>query len=90
MRLHSFEEDAALQKAISKNREDRFSDCEDQTIAEKENVIDAEAADGLGTACTRVDDRVFAAFGICDDARKTSFGQTIKGLLLEFVSYSPL
>jgi hypothetical protein len=31
-------------------------------------VIDAQAAEGMGTACTRVEERGYAAFGVCDGA----------------------
>jgi hypothetical protein len=31
-------------------------------------VIDAQAAEGMGTACTRVEERTLAAFGVCDGA----------------------
>ena len=31
-------------------------------------MIDAQAAEGMGTACTRVEERVFAALGVCDGA----------------------
>jgi hypothetical protein len=30
--------------------------------------MDAQAAEGMGTACTRVEERTLAAFGICDGA----------------------
>ena len=32
------------------------------------DVIDTEAAQGMGTACTRVNERVLAAFGVCEGA----------------------
>ena len=32
------------------------------------DLIDAQAASGMGTACTRVEERVLAAFGVCDGA----------------------
>ncbi len=31
-------------------------------------MIDAQAAEGMGTACTRVEERTLAAFGVCDGA----------------------
>ena len=32
------------------------------------SVVDAAPADGMGTACTRVEERTSAAFGVCDGA----------------------
>ena len=40
------------------------------TISEKSSrsILDAKAAAGMGTACTLVEERVLASFGICDGA----------------------
>lgn len=41
---------------------------ETATTKSSRDVVDAQAAEGLGTACTRTEERVFAAFGVCDGA----------------------
>ncbi|HBZ55760.1 MAG TPA: hypothetical protein DEO88_10165 [Syntrophobacteraceae bacterium] len=38
------------------------------TTKSSRDVIDAQAAEGMGTACTRVEERTLAAFGVCDGA----------------------
>ena len=38
------------------------------TAKSTRDVIDAQAADRMGTACTRINERIGAAFGICDGA----------------------
>ena len=38
------------------------------TAKSSRDVIDAQAAEGMGTACTRVEERTLAAFGVCDGA----------------------
>jgi len=41
---------------------------EKSTTKSSRDVIDAQAAEGMGTACTRVEERTLAAFGVCDGA----------------------
>ena len=41
---------------------------ETATTKSSRDVIDAQAAEGMGTACTRVEERTLAAFGVCDGA----------------------
>jgi len=38
------------------------------TTKSSRDVVDTQAAAGMGTACTRVEERTLAAFGICDGA----------------------
>jgi hypothetical protein len=38
------------------------------TSKSSRDVIDVQAAEGMGTACTRVEERTLAAFGVCDGA----------------------
>ena len=59
-----------FRKAINDGRlkESESSDHVTPTDKSTRTVIDAEAADGMGTACTRVDERASASFGICDGA----------------------
>ena len=38
------------------------------TAKSSRDVMDAQAAEGMGTACTRVEERTLAAFGVCDGA----------------------
>lgn len=51
--------DGRLKKSFVENRPSNKS---------SRTVTDANAAEGMGTACTRVDDRTLAAFGVCDGA----------------------
>jgi len=85
--------ESALRKAISSgriiHREGPGPACEDNTGTTKSERcrLDAQAAEGLGTACTRADERVEAAMGIvqsgltrfetCSDV---SFGGVLAGL----------
>jgi len=61
-----------LRKAINDGRlwEPELEGCEEAAATAKSSrdVIDAEAAEGMGTACTRVEERALAAFGACDGA----------------------
>ncbi len=57
-----------LRKAINDGRL-----CETKPLApakakSSRDVVDAQAAEGLGIACTRTEERAFAAFGVCDGA----------------------
>lgn len=57
-----------LRKAVNDGRlKGKVSD-ESATNKSERTVIDAAAADGMGTACTRVEERTFAAFGVCEGA----------------------
>jgi hypothetical protein len=38
------------------------------TTKSSRDMIDAQAAEGMGTGCTRVEERTLAAFGVCDGA----------------------
>jgi hypothetical protein len=61
-----------LRKAINDGRleEPERQDRQEATGSAKSSrdVIDAQAAAGMGTACTRIEERTLAAFGICDGA----------------------
>ena len=57
-----------LRKAVNDGRlKDKVKD-ESATNKSERTVVDAAAADGMGTACTRVEERTFAAFGVCEGA----------------------
>jgi biotin operon repressor len=57
-----------LRKAINDGRLVETKAGEPATAKSSRDVVDAQAAEGLGTACTRTEERVVAAFGICDGA----------------------
>lgn len=59
-----------LRKAINDGRlkEPVKKKLETATNKSERTIIDTAAADGLGTACTRVEERVSAAFGVCEGA----------------------
>ena len=63
-----------LRKAISSGRLEEHSEpskppeIEIATSKSGRDLLDYQAAEGMGTACTRVEERVQAAFGICDGA----------------------
>ncbi len=57
-----------LRKAISAGRLVEPAPPETATTKSSRNVVDAQAAAGMGTACTRVEERTLAAFGVCDGA----------------------
>jgi len=57
-----------LRKAINDGRLEDKQRLESTTDKSTRSVVDAEAADGMGTACTRVEERTFAAFGVCEGA----------------------
>ena len=60
-----------LRKAIKDGRlQEQDRDCQENNATTKSSrdIEDAEAAEGMGTACTRVIERTFAAFGDNDGA----------------------
>ncbi len=57
-----------LRKAISAGRLVVPAPPETATTKSSRDVVDAQAAAGMGTACTRVEERTLAAFGVCDGA----------------------
>ncbi|MCP5018020.1 MAG: hypothetical protein GY938_22520, partial [Ketobacter sp.] len=57
-----------LRKAINDGRLKEKERLEPTTNKSMRTVVDAAAADGMGTACTRVEERTSAAFGVCDGA----------------------
>jgi hypothetical protein len=57
-----------LRKAINDGRLQEQKKSQPPASKSARNEVDAAAAEGMGTACTRVDERVFASFGICDGA----------------------
>jgi transposase len=57
-----------FRKAIHDGRLKEKERLESTTNKSTRTVIDAAAADGMGTACTRVEERTSAAFGVCDGA----------------------
>ncbi len=57
-----------FRKAINDGRLKEKERLEPTTNKSTRSVVDAAAADGMGTACTRVEERTFAAFGVCDGA----------------------
>jgi len=57
-----------LRKAIYDGRLKVTQDLESSTNKSTRTIFDALAADGMGTACTRVEERTYAAFGVCEGA----------------------
>ena len=57
-----------LRKAINDGRLKEKERLTAITNKSTRTVVDAAASDGLGTACTRVEERTFAAFGVCEGA----------------------
>ena len=57
-----------VRKAINDGRLREIPQPKTATTKSSRDVVDAQAAEGLGTACTRTEERVFAAFGVCDGA----------------------
>jgi transposase len=57
-----------LRKAISDGRLVEPERHETATTKSSRDLIDVQAAEGMGTACTRVEERTLAAFGVCDGA----------------------
>jgi len=57
-----------LRKAIYDGRLKANECLESPTNKSTRTVVDAVAADGMGTACTRVEERTAAAFGVCEGA----------------------
>ncbi len=57
-----------LRKAINDGRLKEKECLESTTNKSTRTVVDATAADGMGTACTRVEERTYAAFGVCEGA----------------------
>lgn len=57
-----------LRKAINDGRLQEPKNCSKATDKSTRTIIDEQAADGMGTGCTRVEERVAAAFGVCDGA----------------------
>jgi len=57
-----------LRKAINDGRLQEKERLESTTNKSTRTVVDAAAADGMGTACTRVEERTYAAFGVCEGA----------------------
>jgi hypothetical protein len=59
-----------LRKAINDGRlkEPAKKKFESATNKSERTVVDAAAAEGMGTACTRVEERISTAFGVCEGA----------------------
>ena len=57
-----------FRKAINDGRLKENTRLEPATSKSTRTVVDAIAADGMGTACTRTEERTAAAFGVCDGA----------------------
>lgn len=57
-----------LRKAINDGRLKEKERLDSTTDKSTRSVVDAAAAEGMGTACTRVEERTFAAFGVCEGA----------------------
>ena len=57
-----------LRKAISAGRLLEPERPETATTKSSRDLVDAQAANGMGTACTRVEERTLAAFGVFDGA----------------------
>ena len=55
-----------LRKAINDGRLRETQQHETATTKPSRDVLDAQASEGLGTACTRTEERVFAALGVCN------------------------
>ena len=65
--------ESVLRKAIRRGRIPRSGKClpkeaEPATTKSERGRLDAEAAEGMGTACTRADERIMAAMGLTDGA----------------------
>jgi transposase-like protein len=65
--------DSALRKAVSRARlikepEPIFQDSSEATTKSQRSGLDAQAAQGMGTACTRPDERMAAALGLVESA----------------------
>jgi len=61
-------EKQTLRKAINQGRLLEAKPCSSATAKSTRDLVDAASAGGLGTACTRVAERVLAAFGVLDAA----------------------
>jgi hypothetical protein len=57
-----------LRKAISDGRLVESERRETATTKSSRDLMDAQAAEGMGTACIRAEERTLAAFGVCDGA----------------------
>lgn len=57
-----------LRKAIHDGRLREQKRLESTTNKSTRTVVDEAAAGGMGTACTRVEERTFEAFGVCEGA----------------------
>jgi len=57
-----------FRKAINDGRLKENGSHTSSTTKSTRTVVDAKAADGMGTACTRIEERTSAAFGVCDGA----------------------
>ncbi|MCP4339201.1 MAG: hypothetical protein GY799_10015 [Desulfobulbaceae bacterium] len=57
-----------FRKAINDGRLKTKEPSESTTNKSTRTVVDAAAANGMGTACTRVEERAYAAFGVCEGA----------------------
>ncbi len=57
-----------LRKAINDGRLKESELIKSATNKSTRTIVDAAAADGMGTACTRVEERTLAAFGACEGA----------------------
>ena len=57
-----------FRKAINDGRLKENGSIKSTTTKSTRTVVDAKAADGMGTACTRIEERTSAAFGVCDGA----------------------
>ena len=59
-----------LRKAFADGRLVLIESEQEETATTKSSrdLVDAQAASGMGTACTRVEERTLAAFGVCDGA----------------------
>lgn len=57
-----------LRKAINDGRLKETNSVKEVGIKSDRTIVDAQAAEGMGTACTRVEERVYASFGVCEGA----------------------
>jgi len=57
-----------LRKAVSDGRLQEQNNSKGVTNKSIRTVIDAAEADRMGTACTRIEERTYAAFGVCEGA----------------------
>ncbi len=57
-----------FRKTFSDGRLHESKKRETVTTKSARTVVDTEAAKGMGTACTRVEERTLTAFGVCDGA----------------------